>query len=427
MTAVPKGGAVGSTSNEDIPTHKLVVVGDGGVGKSALTIQFVQKHFVADYDPTIEDSYSRHSEVDGKWCVLDVLDTAGQEEFSAMREQYMRKGDGFLVVFSVTDPVSFDSVRNFVTQILRVKDKESCPMLLVGNKIDLKTCRKVSQEHGLALASSLNIPYLETSAKDPPDVFSTADAAFASLVRQVRIFEGETNQSAKRQSITNKLRNRWKSSRPEVFRTSKCVVSWDWLTGWHESCSLYLRSISRMMFQPNDDGIKLRGFSSLCLSIKNESQKSCQTMRPKYLCFFLPFYFTLFFDSSFQVHWFSDTISWNAFKEALLYKTPDLFNLIGHDINKDVAIRSWDEQLKTFSCLSMDRSERQGDKRKDPCLKFACRLQTCLDRKGYDDQKCLKEISDIRDCCEISWRESIVCEGFLQDLKSYQEFIKSCK
>jgi len=225
MTAVPKGGAVGSTSNEDIPTHKLVVVGDGGVGKSALTIQFVQKHFVADYDPTIEDSYSRHSEVDGKWCVLDVLDTAGQEEFSAMREQYMRKGDGFLVVFSVTDPVSFDSVRNFVTQILRVKDKESCPMLLVGNKIDLKTCRKVSQEHGLALASSLNIPYLETSAKDPPDVFSTADAAFASLVRQVRIFEGETNQSAKRQSITNKLRNRWKSSRPEVFRTSKCVVS----------------------------------------------------------------------------------------------------------------------------------------------------------------------------------------------------------
>ena len=52
-----------------------------------------------------------------------VLDTAGQEEFSAMREQYMRKGDGFLLVFSVTDVQSFNSIVNFHTQILRVKDR----------------------------------------------------------------------------------------------------------------------------------------------------------------------------------------------------------------------------------------------------------------------------------------------------------------
>lgn len=52
-------------------TFKLVVVGDGGVGKSALTIQFFQKLFVADYDPTIEDSYIQHTEVDDQWCILD--------------------------------------------------------------------------------------------------------------------------------------------------------------------------------------------------------------------------------------------------------------------------------------------------------------------------------------------------------------------
>jgi len=52
-----------------------------------------------------------------------VLDTAGQEEFSAMREQYMRKGDGFLLVYSVTDKQSFDNIINFYTQILRVKDR----------------------------------------------------------------------------------------------------------------------------------------------------------------------------------------------------------------------------------------------------------------------------------------------------------------
>jgi len=82
--------------NDPLATYKLVVVGDGGVGKSALTIQFFQKLFVTDYDPTIEDSYIQHTDVDGKWCIMDVLDTAGQEEFSAMREQYMRKGFTFL-------------------------------------------------------------------------------------------------------------------------------------------------------------------------------------------------------------------------------------------------------------------------------------------------------------------------------------------
>lgn len=57
--------------NDNLPTVKLVVVGDGGVGKSAITIQFFQKLFVTDYDPTIEDSYLQHVEVDGQWCILD--------------------------------------------------------------------------------------------------------------------------------------------------------------------------------------------------------------------------------------------------------------------------------------------------------------------------------------------------------------------
>ena len=57
--------------NDNATTYKLVVVGDGGVGKSALTIQFFQKMFVVDYDPTIEDSYIQYVEIDGQWCILD--------------------------------------------------------------------------------------------------------------------------------------------------------------------------------------------------------------------------------------------------------------------------------------------------------------------------------------------------------------------
>lgn len=157
--------------NDPLATYKLVVVGDGGVGKSALTIQFFQKLFVTDYDPTIEDSYIQHTEVDQKWCVLDVLDTAGQEEFSAMREQYMRKGDGFLLVFSVTDKQSFENIRHFYTQILRVKDRDSYPMLLVANKVDLVHLRKVTEEQGREMASQLKVSFPMTSLKTNLFVF----------------------------------------------------------------------------------------------------------------------------------------------------------------------------------------------------------------------------------------------------------------
>lgn len=74
---------------------------------------------------------------------MTVLDTAGQEEFSAMREQYMRSGEGFLLVFAVTDHPSFEEIFKFHRQILRVKDRDEFPMLMVGNKADLEHQRSV--------------------------------------------------------------------------------------------------------------------------------------------------------------------------------------------------------------------------------------------------------------------------------------------
>jgi len=162
--------------------YKLVVVGGGGVGKSALTIQFIQSHFVQDYDPTIEDSYRKQCVIDDRVAHLDILDTAGQEEFSAMREQYMRTGEGFLLVFSVTDRSSFDEIPRFSVQILRVKDKDQFPMILVGNKSDLESERTVSTAEATELGRKLKIPYLESSAKQRINV----DAAFHDLVRAIR-------------------------------------------------------------------------------------------------------------------------------------------------------------------------------------------------------------------------------------------------
>lgn len=166
-------------------TYKLVVVGGGGVGKSAITIQFIQSYFVTDYDPTIEDSYTKQCVIDDVPAKLDILDTAGQEEFSAMREQYMRSGEGFLLVFSVTDHSSFDEILKFHRQILRVKDRDEFPMLMVGNKADLDHQRIVSVEEAQNMARQLKIPYIECSAKLRMNV----DQAFQELVRIVRKFQ----------------------------------------------------------------------------------------------------------------------------------------------------------------------------------------------------------------------------------------------
>nr|CAD7462030.1 unnamed protein product [Timema tahoe] len=166
-------------------TYKLVVVGGGGVGKSAITIQFIQSYFVTDYDPTIEDSYTKQCVIDDVPAKLDILDTAGQEEFSAMREQYMRSGEGFLLVFSVTDKASFDEIYKFHRQILRVKDRDEFPMLMVGNKADLDHQRLVSSVEAQNLSRQLKIPYIECSAKLRMNV----DQAFHELVRIVRKFQ----------------------------------------------------------------------------------------------------------------------------------------------------------------------------------------------------------------------------------------------
>eukprot|EP01099_Mayorella_cantabrigiensis_P006564 TRINITY_DN551_c0_g1_i5.p1 TRINITY_DN551_c0_g1~~TRINITY_DN551_c0_g1_i5.p1 ORF type:complete len:193 (-),score=60.87 TRINITY_DN551_c0_g1_i5:236-814(-) len=162
--------------------YKLVIVGGGGVGKSALTIQLIQNHFIDEYDPTIEDSYRKQVTIDEETCLLDILDTAGQEEYSAMRDQYMRTGQGFLCVYAITSRSSFDEINAFREQILRVKDADTVPMVLVGNKSDLEAERQVTKVEGQDLAKSYGCPFFESSAKTRVNV----EEGFYQLVREIR-------------------------------------------------------------------------------------------------------------------------------------------------------------------------------------------------------------------------------------------------
>ncbi|AGO10651.1 AaceriAFR464Wp [[Ashbya] aceris (nom. inval.)] len=169
--------------------YKLVVLGAGGVGKSCLTVQFVQGEYLDTYDPTIEDSYRKSMEIDDKAFDLEILDTAGVAQFTAMRELYIKSGMGFLLVYSVTDRQSLAELMELREQILRIKDSKRVPMVLVGNKADLQNERAISVEEGIDVSSRWGkVPFYETSAL----LKSNVDEVFIDLVRQIMRAELET-------------------------------------------------------------------------------------------------------------------------------------------------------------------------------------------------------------------------------------------
>merc|ERR1711862_1070418 len=182
-----------------MPDYKIVVLGSGGVGKSALTVQFVQGIFVEKYDPTIEDSYRKPLEVDNVQYMLEILDTAGTEQFTAMRDLYMKKGQGFALVYSIIAQSTFNDLQDLREQILRVKDTDDVPMVLVGNKCDLEDERVVGKDQGLNLARQFNnCSFMETSAKAKIGV----NDLFFDLVRQINRQTPETsNKQRKRRCI----------------------------------------------------------------------------------------------------------------------------------------------------------------------------------------------------------------------------------
>uniref|UniRef100_A0A2K6FZW3 RAP1B, member of RAS oncogene family n=1 Tax=Propithecus coquereli TaxID=379532 RepID=A0A2K6FZW3_PROCO len=137
--------------------YKLVVLGSGGVGKSALTVQFVRGIFQV--------------EVDAQQCMLEILDTVGMERFTAMRDLYVKNRQGFALVYSITAQSTFNDLQDLREQILPVKDTDDVPMILVGNKCDLEDERVVGKEQGENLARQWNnCAFLESSAKSKINV-----------------------------------------------------------------------------------------------------------------------------------------------------------------------------------------------------------------------------------------------------------------
>mmetsp|Transcript_49833 Transcript_49833/g.44654 ORF Transcript_49833/g.44654 Transcript_49833/m.44654 type:complete len:205 (+) Transcript_49833:97-711(+) len=169
--------------------RKITILGAGAVGKSAITVRMVANEFQQEYDPTIEANYTCAIQVDGKQETLDILDTAGQQEFASMQEQFYRQGKGFLIVYAIDKPNTFEDAKKLKQKITEARyDDQPFAVVLVGNKADLDALgkRQVSQSQGKQLAKEWNCPFLETSAKEQTNIAK----CFQSIVREIRKVHG---------------------------------------------------------------------------------------------------------------------------------------------------------------------------------------------------------------------------------------------
>ena len=153
-----------SSSENAIPL-KIAVLGQSMVGKSALTFRFINNKFPTEHDTTIEDSYSIPAKIDDIHCQLEILDTAGQDDYQSMLETWINFGSCFLLVYSIDSPESFVEAKKKYEKVALIKGKDIFTCILVGNKCDLSDdLRKVSKSEAEEFAQSRNIPFLECSA-----------------------------------------------------------------------------------------------------------------------------------------------------------------------------------------------------------------------------------------------------------------------
>lgn len=165
---------------------KVVLLGDGGVGKSSLIQRFVSNKFDPSLFHTIGVEFlNKDIEVDGDRYTLQIWDTAGQERFKSLRTPFYRGTDCCLLTFAIDDGQSFQNIAMWKKEFLYyadVKDPENFPFVVLGNKSDLSGERKVNSEDAkLWCGQNGRLPYYETSAKDAVNV----DLAFAAAIRRV--------------------------------------------------------------------------------------------------------------------------------------------------------------------------------------------------------------------------------------------------
>jgi len=176
-----KGVPAGLMSPHKKSLFRIALVGEGGVGKSAITFRYVYKKFLDQYSNTIEDFYTRRAYIDNELAEVDILDTAGLEEFKVVRDAAIKEREGFIVVYDVTNPETYQKLHHLYDLIKSFHPTKRMPAVIIGNKIDLPG-RQVQFDQGQKMANKYEGAFLECSAKTGENI----EEAFAVLIRDIR-------------------------------------------------------------------------------------------------------------------------------------------------------------------------------------------------------------------------------------------------
>lgn len=170
---------------------KLAVFGRAGVGKSAIVVRFLTKRFIWEYDPTLESTYRHQATIDDEVISMEILDTAGQEDV-VQRESHMRWAEAFILVYDITDRISFEEVISLKNFLDEIKKPKNVTLILVGNKADLDHSRQVATEEGEKVATEMACAFYECSACTGEGNINEAFYELCREVRRRKMIQGKT-------------------------------------------------------------------------------------------------------------------------------------------------------------------------------------------------------------------------------------------
>jgi GTPase KRas len=181
--------------------YKVVIIGLDHVGKTSLALQFAQNCFFEETDPTIEGSYIKEVKIDNKNIILEIVDIAGQDDFEMLLKQWVKLSHGFVIMYDITSRPSFEKIPSYVFKFKQeTKENEQVPMVLVANKCDLESARKITTSEALALAELYHCPLIEVSCKLNINVEDT----FLKLILEIfKTNEQGKNNSTQRHNNNN--------------------------------------------------------------------------------------------------------------------------------------------------------------------------------------------------------------------------------
>lgn len=152
---------------DNFTQFKLLTLGNSNVGKTSFILKYTEDTFTTNTSTTIGIDYKDKYEIlkNNQKVKIAIYDTNGQERFKSLSLNYLKKADGILLFYDITDKESFDSIKEWMQSIYDVKDN-NFPIVLIGNKIDLEDERIVTKEEGESESVKYNIKFYETSCKD---------------------------------------------------------------------------------------------------------------------------------------------------------------------------------------------------------------------------------------------------------------------